>query len=257
MAKKQVVITLTHPRPCRFNGKDLEIKSELMPPSLKAISECVRNFVGQLVDASDLEVASEPRIKLALDSDHYRGCVIIEIDESDRCSELEIQKFFTYLFDEGQAGIFERATESSEVQPETEHIIREEAERAKVALGGTVLMEEVSVFVGENQICTVAGKIRRPPSKLPVINPVPQVRRGSVSGFCRDERMIYFIEKDARRRSEFHYDPSHLHEVVSSIASNVFNHVEIVTQEFSAGNGKIAVTLTSLTEIEKDPSSLF
>jgi hypothetical protein len=34
----------------------------------------------------------------------------------------EIQKFFTYLFDGGQAGIFERATELSEIPPETEHI---------------------------------------------------------------------------------------------------------------------------------------
>jgi len=257
MAKKQIVITLTNPQPCKFNGKDLEIKAELIPASLKAISECIRNFVGQLIDASDLEVASEPRIKLALDSDHYRGYVIIEMDESESCGELEIQKFFTYLFDGGQAGIFERATELSEIPPETEHIIREEAERAKTALGGTVLTEEASVFVGEKQICTVAGKIKRPPSKLPVINPVPQVRRGSISGFCRSERMIYFIEKDARKRVEFHYDPSRLHEVVSSVASNVFNHVEIVTQEFSAGNGKIALTLTSLKEIDKDPSSLF
>jgi hypothetical protein len=58
------------------------------------------------------------------------------MDESESCGELEIQKFFTYLFDGGQAGIFERATELSEIPPETEHIIREEAERAKTALGG-------------------------------------------------------------------------------------------------------------------------
>jgi hypothetical protein len=77
MAKKQIVITLTNPQPCKFNGKDLEIKAELIPASLKAISECIRNFVGQLIDASDLEVASEPRIKLALDSDHYRGTSLL------------------------------------------------------------------------------------------------------------------------------------------------------------------------------------
>lgn len=106
MAKKQIVITLTNPQPCKFNGKDLEIKAELIPTSLKTMSECVRNFVGQLIDASGLEVASEPRIKLALDSDHYRGCVIIEMDESESCGELEIQKFFTYLFDGGAGRYF-------------------------------------------------------------------------------------------------------------------------------------------------------
>ncbi len=257
MAKKQIVITLTHPLPCRFDGKDFEIQAELLPQSFKPMSECVRNFIGKLASTSEIEIASEPRIKLALHSDHYRGYVIVEIDESARYGELEIQRFFTYLFDEGQAGIFESTTESSQIEPETDNIIREEAERARVALGGMVLTEEASVFLGEKHICTVAGKIKRPPPKFPVINPAPQVRRGSISGFCRSERVIYFIEKDARRRVEFNYDPAYLHDLISRIASNFFNHVEIVTQESSTGSGKIAVSLTSVKEIEKDLFSLF
>ncbi len=257
MAKKPVIVTLTNPRPCKFDGKDLEIQSELMPPSIKALSECLRNFIGQFTDTSNLEVASEPRIKLALDADHYRGYMIIEVDESARCSDLEIQKFFTYLFDERQAGIFEHANESSEIPPDIECIIREAAESSKSALGGTFLTEEVSVFVGEKKICTVAGKIKRPPPKLPEINRTPKVRRGSISGYCRAERVIYFIEKEARSRVEFNYDPTHLHEVISRISMNVLNWVEIVTQEFSAGNGKVAVTVMSAKEIDKDPSSLF
>ncbi len=257
MAKNQITITLTHPLPCRFDGRDLELKADLIPLSLKAISECVRNLVGRLLENTDLVVASEPRVKLSLDSDHYRGCVIIEINESGRCGELEIQKFFKYLFDERQAGIFEHATESSEMPPEAEQIIREVAEISKATLGGVTLMDEVSVFVGEKKICTVSGRVKRPASKLPAINPVPQVRCGSVSGFCRSERLIYFIEKDAKRRIELKYDPAHFHEVVSRISSNVFNYVEVVTQEILSGNGKVAVTLTSVKEIEKDPSLLF
>mgnify|MGYP000193245453 CR=1 FL=1 len=257
MAKQQITITLTHPLPCRFDGKDLELKADLIPPSLKAMSECVRNLVGRLLENTDLEVASEPRIKLSLDFDHYRGCVIIEIDESEKCGELEIKNFFTFLFDEGQAGIFERATESSEMLPETEHIIREVAEISKAALGGVVLTDEASVFVGGKKICTVLGRVKRPVSKLPVINPVPQVRCGSVSGYCRSERLVYFVEKNAKRRIELKYDPARFHEVISRISSNVFNYVEVVAQEILSGNGKVAVTLMSVREIEKDPSLLF
>lgn len=257
MAKKEIVIALPHPLPCKFDGKALEVSNELIPPSIKEIAECLRNFLGQLQDTSDLEVPGEPRTKLALDADYYRGYVIVEFDSSASCGEVEIKKFLSYLFDRGQAGIFENRFESNEIPLKMECIIREEAERARSALGGTVLTEEVSVSLGENQIFMASGKIKRPPSKPPVIDPGQRIIIGSISGFCRSERLVYFIKNDEKRRSEYSYDPAHLHETVSRIALNVFNHVEIVVQEFSVGNGKIAITIVSVKEIEKDPSSLF
>lgn len=257
MAKKEIIITLPHPRPCRFDGMALEVQSELIPKTVKEIAESLRNFIGQFLDTSSLEAPSEPRIKLALYTDHYRAYIIIEIDESTKCGEREIQKFLSHLFNEEQAGIFESTLEQSEIPSETENIIREEAQRARVSLGGMALMEEATISVGEKQIFVAAGKIKRPPAQPLAIDPTPRAMTGSVSGYCRFERVIYFVKKDSKKRAVFNYDPTHLHETVSRIASNVFNYVEIVIQEFSAGNGKVAVTVTAVNELKKDPSSLF
>lgn len=257
MAKKEIIITLPHPRPCRFDGSALEVQSELIPITVKEIAESLRNFVGQFLDTSSLEPPSEPRIKLALHTDHYRAYIIIEMDESTKCGEREIQKFLSYLFNDKQSGIFEDRIEQSEIPSETENIIREEAQRARVNLGGMALMEEATISVGEKQIFIATGKIKRPPAQPPAIDSTPRTMIGSISGYCSFERVIYFIKKNSKKRAGFNYDPTHLHETVSRVSSNVFNYVEIVIQEFSAGNGKVAVTVTAVNELEKDLSSLF
>jgi len=199
MARKEIIITLPHPRPCRFDGKALEIPSELIPEAIKEIAECLRNCVGQLLDTSSLEAPSEPRIKLSLNTDHYRAYIIFEIDESTKCGEREIQKYLSYLFDEEQSGIFEHSLEQYEISSETESIIREEAQRARVNLGGMTLMEEATISVGEKQIFIATGKIKRPPARPPAIDSTPRTLIGSISGYCRSEREIYFTQNDRKK----------------------------------------------------------
>lgn len=132
-----------------------------------------------------------------------------------------------------------------------------EAEKARASLAGTVLMDEVSVFLGEQLVCKVAGRIKKAAPKLLPVDSNPKIRRGSFSGYCRFERVVHFIDEGARKKSDVHYDPAYFNESVSRISSDAFNRVEIVTQEMRVASGRVAVTLISINEIEKESSSLF
>jgi len=69
--------------------------------------------------------------------------------------------------------------------------------------------------------------------------------------------VVHFIDEGARKKTDVHYDPAYFNESVSRISSDVFNCIEIVTKEMRLASGRVAVTLISVKEIEKDSSSLF
>lgn len=257
MAKKKISITLTNPRPCKFNGRDLEVQVELMPAPIKVLSDLVRDLLGQLMVDSELCLIEEPRVRFTLNADHYYGYILIEAEEAAEFCELGLPAFFSYLFEKEQAGIFDRPSESVSLPNETESIVRDKVEKARAMLGGTALAEEVSVCVDDKTICTVSGKIPRPSPKVPTINLAPKLRRGSISGFCTFERVVYFVEIESKARIGFSYDPAHLHESVLRVCRDIMNGVEIVTEERIAGNRRVVETVVSITVLEKDDSSLF
>lgn len=257
MARKKICITLTRPQPCRFDGRQLILQNELNLEPVKVLSDCLANFVSELESAAGCEVEKCSTTTLDLDEDHYYVCVVIDVEESGKFGEMEIQRFLTYLFDDGQASFFDSTTELPVIPQENEDIARSEAEKARASLAGTVLMDEVSVFLGEQQVCKVAGRIKKAAPKLLPIDSNPKIRRGSFSGYCRFERVVHFIDEGARKKSDVHYDPAYFNESVSRVSSDAFNRVEIVTQEMRVASGRVAVTLISINEIEKDSSSLF
>ena len=112
MARKKICITLTRPQPCRFDGKQLILQNELNLEPVKVLSDCLANFVSELEGAAGCEVEKCSRTTLDLDEDHYYVCVVIDVEESKKFGEMEIQRFLTYLFDDGQASFFDSTTVS-------------------------------------------------------------------------------------------------------------------------------------------------
>ncbi len=257
MTKKKIIITLTNPRPCKFDGKDLEVRVELMPASIKALSDLVRDLLGQLMGDSEVSLIEEPRVRFTLNSDHYYGYVLIEVEELAEFCESGLLSFFSYLFEKDQAGIFDRPSDSVPISRETESIVRDKVEKARAMLGGTTVAEEVSVFVGDKSICRVSGKIPRPSLKMPTINPAPKSRRGNISGFCTSDRVVHFVENESKAPTGLYYDPAHFHQTVLHVCREIMNRVEIVTEERIAGNRRVVESIVSITELDKESSSLF
>jgi hypothetical protein len=112
MARKKICITLTRPQPCRFDGKQLILQNELNLEPVKVLSDCLANFVSELESAAGGEVEKCSTTTLDLDEDHYYVCVVIDVEESKKFGEMEIQRFLTYLFDDGQASFFDSTTVS-------------------------------------------------------------------------------------------------------------------------------------------------
>jgi len=111
MARKKIGITLTRPQPCRFDGRQLILQNELNLEPVKVLSDCLANFVSELESAAGCEVEKCSTTTLDLDEDHYYVCVVIDVEESGKFGEMEIQRFLTYLFDDGQASFFDSTTE--------------------------------------------------------------------------------------------------------------------------------------------------
>lgn len=130
MAKK-ISITLTNPRPCKFDGRDLEVQVELMPAPIKVLSDLVRDLLGQLMIDSEVCLIDEPRVGFTLNADHYYGYIFIGVEESAEFCELGLPAFFSYLFENEQAGMFDRPSSSISIPRETESIVREKVEKAR------------------------------------------------------------------------------------------------------------------------------
>lgn len=124
MARKKICITLTRPQPCRFDGRLLILQNELNLEPVKVLSDCLANFVSELESAAGCEIEKCSTMTLDLDEDHYYVCVVIDVEESGKFGEMEIQRFLTYLFDDGQASFFDSTTELPVIPQENEDIAR-------------------------------------------------------------------------------------------------------------------------------------
>jgi hypothetical protein len=115
MARKKICITLTRPQPCRFDGKQLILQNELNLEPVKVLSDCLANFVSELESAAGGEVEKCSTTTLDLDEDHYYVCVVIDVEESKKFGEMEIQRFLTVSVN--PAAFFRRAFRSGEFLP--------------------------------------------------------------------------------------------------------------------------------------------
>lgn len=259
MAMKQIVVTVSGSRPCRFDGSVLQIRNDpsSLPPRL--LADLLQGLIVRLCNDEVLKSCIEPMVKMALHRDHYDISIVLEVDDATHDWAAIIRCYIDGIRGGDQIGFFEDSDNNLEVEigGEVMSAINDASVAARQALGGTVLSEEVSVFVDGDPVGVLTGKIQKPPKVIPVPRPNQILRVGMLSGYCTVSRLIHFFEEEGGKSMDVKYDPSMFHEQVNGICFDPYNRVQILTKEIVTGHKLLAEILVSIKILEKSQKNLF